>query len=76
MASGQALGVQEADVLYERYVKPLERGHSGHYVGVSRDGKTVIGSTLIEVVRQAAAAFGKGNSVVFRVGDRVVGRVR
>lgn len=76
MSNEQAPGKDEADRLYEQYVKPLQRSHRGGYVGVSIDGKIVIGSTLIEVVRDATHAFGKGNSVIFRVGDKIVGRVR
>lgn len=76
MANAEALGEHEADRLYDQYVKPLESIHRGDYVGVSVDGKTVIGSTLIDVVRRTATAFGKGNGVVFRVGDKVVGRAR
>ncbi len=79
VANTQTLGEPEADRLYDQYVKPLESIHRGEYVGVSvdgKDGKTVIGATLIDVVRQTATAFGKGNGIVFRVGDKVVGRIR
>lgn len=75
MANERTPSEHEADRLYDQYVKPLEPTHCGEYVGVSVDGKTVIGSTLIGVVQQAVTAFGKDNSVVFRVGDKVVGRV-
>ena len=59
MANTQTLGEPEADRLYDQYVKPLESIHRGEYVGVSvdgKDGKTVIGATLIDVVRQTATA--------------------
>ena len=76
MGNERALNLQDSDILYERYVRPLEPVHRGQYVGVARDGRTVLGHTLVDVVRQAATVFDKGNSVVFKVGDKAVGRVR
>ncbi len=76
MTTGHTLNLRESDRLYDQYVKPIENRHRGEYVGVSLDGDTVIGSTLIGVIQQSSARFGKGKSVVFRVGDKVVGRVR
>jgi hypothetical protein len=67
---------QDVDRLYERYVKPLELEHRGKYVGVSFQGGTVIGTTLLEALEQASDSFGKGNTIVFKVGERVVGRLR
>jgi hypothetical protein len=69
-------GWLDTDRLYQEHVKPLERTHHGEYVGVSFDGRTVIGPTLLDVIGRSAATFGKGRSVVFRVGDKVVGRIR
>lgn len=76
MTAGHTLSLRESDDLYDQHVRPLEDRHRGEYVGVSVDGETVSGPTLIDVVRQSARTFGKGRSVVFRVGDKVVGRVR
>ena len=75
MANERTPGEHEADRYYDQYVNPLETMHRGEYAGVSFDGKTVIGSTIFGVVQQAVTAFGKDNSIVFRVGDKVVGRV-
>jgi hypothetical protein len=67
---------QDFDRLYRQYVEPLENDHAGEYAGVSLDGRTVLRSTLLDAVQESVAQFGKGKSVVFRVGDKVVGRVR
>lgn len=66
---------QEAERLYEQYGKPLEPQHTGQYVAISTDGKTLLGSTVLEVMQQAKAAFGPG-SFIFKVGDRSVGKWR
>jgi hypothetical protein len=76
MAKHESPSRQEADRLYDEYVKPLEERHRGEYVGVSHRGEIVMASNLIDVVQQSVSAFGKGNSIAFRVGDRVVGRIR
>ncbi len=34
--------VNKADALYERYGKPLEGTHKGHYVAIAEDGRTRI----------------------------------
>jgi hypothetical protein len=71
-----ALDTRDSDRLYEQYGKPLESSHRGRYVGVSMDGEVVFASTLVDAVRRAVDTFGKDSSIVFRVGDKVVGRVR
>ncbi|HET8626248.1 MAG TPA: hypothetical protein VFL91_02455 [Thermomicrobiales bacterium] len=67
--------IAEADRLYEQFGKPLEARHAGRYVAISRDGRTIVGPTLLDVVRQARTAFGPG-SYAFKVGERAVGRWR
>lgn len=67
------MDMREADRLYTRYVQPLEREHTGEYVAVTPEGRSVIGSTLLNAVEQAAALLGPGN-VVFKVGERTVGK--
>ena len=62
----------EADHLYEKYGKPLEADNWGEYVAISPEGKTVLASSLLEVLRAAKAALGLGN-YVFRVGERGAG---
>jgi hypothetical protein len=76
MAQLQVPSQDEADRLYNQYVKPLEASHRGQYAAVSYQGDVVIASSLVEVVQKAVATFGKANSVTFHVGDRVVGRIR
>ena len=65
----------EAETLYGQYGKPLEAGHRGEYVAITNDGKTILGVTVLEVMRKASAAFGPG-SYIFKVGDRSVGKWR
>lgn len=66
--------LQEGDELYERYGKPLEAEHWGEFVAIFPDGRTLIGPTAGEVMRQAVQTFGPG-SYVFKVGPRAVGRL-
>ena len=61
--------------LYELYGKPLEAQHWGEYTAFTPDGRTVLAPTLLEVVQQAAAAFGPGSDD-FKVGERAVGKWR
>lgn len=75
-AVATSIDFQDTDRLYREHVKPLEADHQGEYVGVALDGRTVLRPTLLEAVRESVSRFGKGKSVVFRVGDKVVGRVR
>jgi len=60
----------EADRLYEAYVKPLERDHHGQYVAVAADGRTVVGPSELEVVKEAVERFGRG-SVVYKLGEAI-----
>jgi hypothetical protein len=64
-----------ADRLYEEYVRPLEGAHWGAFVAVTEDGRTVLGSDLLEVCERARALYGPG-SFAFKVGERAVGRWR
>ena len=61
--------------LYERYVKPLEAERQGEYIAVSWDGDRLVGTDLEEVSLSAIQRLGKGG-FVFKIGDRVVGRLR
>lgn len=65
----------QGDLLYARYVAPLEQEHWGEYAAVSPDGRLIRGATSYEVSLRASEEFGRGN-FVFRIGDRVVGRIR
>ena len=65
----------QADALYERYGKPLEQEHRGEYIAISPDGRTLLGSSVIDVLRNAKATFGPGN-FVFKVGPKAVGKWR
>jgi len=61
--------------LYQRYGKPFEADHKGEYLAVSRKGDTILGSTLLDVAKQATDKFGPGN-FVYRVGESAVGKWR
>ena len=65
----------EAETLYEQYGKPLEATHIGQYVAITKDGKTIVGLSLLQVMQQAITAFGRG-SFIFKVGERSVGKWR
>lgn len=66
---------REAEALYDQFGKPLEEQHTGQYVAITPEGKTLLGATVLEVMQQARAAFGPG-SFVFKVGARAVGKWR
>lgn len=65
---------QLSDKLYERHGKPLEKTHTGEYLAVSFKGKTILGNNLYETVKKAADTFGPANSIVFKVGQKFVGK--
>ncbi len=67
---------QQAEKLYQRFVKPLESKHKGKYVAVSPQGKTIFGSTVIDVLKRANVDLGKITPLVFKVGQKVVGKWR
>jgi hypothetical protein len=68
--------VKEADEVYERHGKSLEKNHYGEYAAISLDGRVIVGKDDIEVVDQAIQKFGSGNFVVYRVGYRYVHKIR
>lgn len=74
-----ALNPQETqrryDELYERYGRPLEARHRGEYLAVSADGKTILGTDLLQVAQKATDIFGPGH-FIFKVGERSVGKWR
>lgn len=72
-ASNPIRYLDEALALYEHYAKPLEATHSREYVAVSPSGKTLLGSDLLTVSKQATMNFGPGN-VVFKIGEIAVGK--
>lgn len=67
--------IKEASNLYKRYGKPLERKHSGEFLAVSLRGKTILGPTVLDVLKRATDSFGPGN-FIFRVGQKTIGRWR
>ena len=67
--------MSEGDRLYELYGKPLEATHWGKVVAIAPDGRTALGSTLLEAAQAGLAAFGKGG-YLFKVGEKAVGYIR
>lgn len=66
---------KQADKLYKQYGKPLELEHKEAYLAVSPNGRTILGTTLLKVAKQAKQAFGPG-IFVFKVGEKAVGKWR
>lgn len=75
MADPNVLTDEEADRLYEQYAKPLERDHWGKFVVIARDGRTIVGDSLLEIVDRAVTEFGPG-TYTCKIGERFVGRLR
>ena len=65
----------KGNTLYQQYGMPLEAQHLGQYVAIATDGRTVLGSTVLEVMQQARTALGPG-AYIFKVGPRSVGKWR
>jgi hypothetical protein len=61
--------------LYEQYGRPFEAEHRGEYIAISRDGRTLLGTTLYETAERSVEVFGPG-SFLFKVGERPVGKIR
>lgn len=67
---------EEDDQLYERFAKALEKDHEGEFVAISKDGRVIVASNDIEVVQKALQAFGSGNFVFRRIGQKAIGKWR
>ena len=67
--------VEQATRLYERFGKPLEPAYTGMFVAITPDGRTLLGSDVLDTAQRAFTAFGPG-SYVFKVGEGVVGTWR
>lgn len=66
----------DADRLYERYVKPLEPEHWGKYATVTLAGEAIVAESLLEAIQEADDRFGKAPTVTFKIGAKVVGKIR
>jgi hypothetical protein len=66
---------EQADRLYEQYGKPLEVDHWGKFIAIAPDGRTVMGASMLEAAQAAQATLGPG-VFLFKIGPRVVGRLR
>ena len=75
MSKSQSELMDQSENLYDQYGKPLEQDHWGEFVAIFPDGRTLVGTDLMDVSEQALAQFGKG-SFVFKVGEKAVGKWR
>jgi hypothetical protein len=75
MTAKNSISLSDAEELYDRYVRPLESEHKGEYAAVSPHGALVLGKTFLDTLEEARSGLGAG-SVVFKIGDRVVGKWR
>jgi hypothetical protein len=66
--------VEADERLYEQFGKPLEASHPGEYVAIGPDGRTIVGTSDVEVLEQAIQTFGSGNFALRRLGRRTFGR--
>jgi len=67
--------MDQGDLLYEKYGKPLEDDHWGEFIAISSDGRTVIGQDLHEVLPEATKRLGLGH-YLFKIGEKVLGKIR
>jgi hypothetical protein len=72
----EKMTVKEADELYERHGKPLEKDHQGEYAAIGLDGRVVVGKEDIDVVDRAIQELGRGNFVLYKVGSKHLGKIR
>ena len=63
----EARGEQD-DLLYERHGRSLEIGHTGEFVAIADDGRTLVGSDQLSVAQLALAQFGRGGFALRRIG--------
>jgi len=75
MSARDKAKLAEMDRVYEEYGKPLEAGHWGKFIAIAPDGRSVLGDTRLEAAERGLEAFGRG-IFLFKVGERVVGRMR
>ena len=65
--------LEQSEMLYERYVKPLEKTRWGKYIAISQEGKTLMADTVFDLMQQAKTTLGPGN-FIFKIGERAVGK--
>ena len=63
--------ISVGDNLYNKFGKPMEKDHWGEYIAISNDGKFVLGSNLLRVMKKSLADLGPG-SHLFKVGEKSV----
>ena len=71
----QFISKKHADQLYNDYVKPLEKKHQGQYAVLTSKHQLIFAPTLVEVIQQTIKVSPTGN-FIFKVGDKVLGKLR
>ena len=66
---------KRGDELYDKYVRPLEDEHSGKFVAVAPDGRTLVRLEEADVLDSALREFGE-RVTVFKIGPEKVYRMR
>lgn len=55
-------------MLYERFGRLMEPQHTGEFIAIGDDGRTLLGSDQLWVAQQALEKFGRGNFALRRIG--------
>ena len=66
---------EEAEALYDCYVRPLEGKFWGRLAAVNKEGQVLVGDDEVELAQKAVERFGKGNFILFRIGTKAVGKI-
>src|SRR5687767_5965670 len=75
MTKERAPEKRDSDRLYEHYVRPLEQQHKGKYATVNLAGETLVAPTLLEAIQLADERFGQSQTITFKIGAKVVGKI-
>ena len=59
---------EQDDLLYDRWGKQLEPEHSGEFVAIADDGRTIFGPDELSVLHQAQELFAPGTFALRRIG--------
>jgi hypothetical protein len=64
----KAYRIQQDDLLYEKYGKPLEKEHAGEFVAISDDGQIILGDSQLAVLKRANREIGPGRYALRKIG--------
>jgi len=66
-------GKEVGDRLYDEFARPLEQEHYGEFIAITRDGRTLLGPSLLDVALRAKDTFGE-RTFLFKIGPKSVWR--